>query len=364
MPSTSALVDSIYTRRVSAGECYPPDLVKSQSFYVAYPDFMKKALEERLGDSFSDYFEIHPDTAFGGNSDFSEMGEELGLRNFPLLIEESRNQVAKAFVDGRNGWHFNAAKYGIWDINFACKQGERELRSLQMSLYDTDYFTFNVMQSIYRKMRQDDQYQDIVKDMTEDLTPAKLHRYRAFLGALGVNALVILDDPKLGKVCVFAERSSMAADSKGKGTYHITMNEGLTLSDKDAFEGRVRLSNCLNRGLWEELGLTTDELAGQMTAMFRDLFLVKSSYQLGISATVQLTQMSFIELFQKVECAKDRKLEVGRLEPVGMDSDALEEFFQQHRFIPYSKYGSSPNQVGNIHRQIPSGYRSSPPRWK
>ena len=25
MPSTSTLVDSIYTRRVSAGECYPPD---------------------------------------------------------------------------------------------------------------------------------------------------------------------------------------------------------------------------------------------------------------------------------------------------------------------------------------------------
>ena len=29
-----------------------------------------------------------------------------------------------------------------------------------------------------------------------------------------------------------------------------------------------------------------------------------------------------------------------------------------------NKKGSSPNQVGNIHRQIPSGYRSSPPRWK
>ena len=29
MPSTSTLVDSIYTRRVSAGECYPSDLVKS-----------------------------------------------------------------------------------------------------------------------------------------------------------------------------------------------------------------------------------------------------------------------------------------------------------------------------------------------
>ncbi len=34
MPSTSTLVDSIYTRRVSAGECYPPDLVKSLFFNV------------------------------------------------------------------------------------------------------------------------------------------------------------------------------------------------------------------------------------------------------------------------------------------------------------------------------------------
>ena len=33
MPSTSTLVDSIYTRRVSAGECYPPDLVKSLILY-------------------------------------------------------------------------------------------------------------------------------------------------------------------------------------------------------------------------------------------------------------------------------------------------------------------------------------------
>ena len=33
MPSTSTLVDSIYTRRVSAGECYPPDLVKSLDIY-------------------------------------------------------------------------------------------------------------------------------------------------------------------------------------------------------------------------------------------------------------------------------------------------------------------------------------------
>ncbi len=30
----------------------------------------------------------------------------------------------------------------------------------------------------------------------------------------------------------------------------------------------------------------------------------------------------------------------------------------------YKEIGSSPNQVGNIHRQIPSGYRSSPPRRK
>ena len=40
MPSTSTLVDSIYTRRVSAGECYPPDLVKSQFFFVLFVPFV------------------------------------------------------------------------------------------------------------------------------------------------------------------------------------------------------------------------------------------------------------------------------------------------------------------------------------
>ena len=34
MPSTSTLVDSIYTRRVSAGECYPPDLMKSRQLIM------------------------------------------------------------------------------------------------------------------------------------------------------------------------------------------------------------------------------------------------------------------------------------------------------------------------------------------
>ncbi len=34
MPSTSTLVDSIYTRRVSAGECDPPDLVKSPKYII------------------------------------------------------------------------------------------------------------------------------------------------------------------------------------------------------------------------------------------------------------------------------------------------------------------------------------------
>ena len=37
MPSTSTLVDSIYTRRVSAGECYPPDLVKSPELFSGNP---------------------------------------------------------------------------------------------------------------------------------------------------------------------------------------------------------------------------------------------------------------------------------------------------------------------------------------
>ncbi len=48
MPSTSTLVDSIYTRRVSAGECDPPDLVKSLEIFVFFVLFvvLKESLKE------------------------------------------------------------------------------------------------------------------------------------------------------------------------------------------------------------------------------------------------------------------------------------------------------------------------------
>ena len=49
MPSTSTLVDSIYTRRVSAGECYPPDLVKSHKVYCARGEMENRIKEQQLG---------------------------------------------------------------------------------------------------------------------------------------------------------------------------------------------------------------------------------------------------------------------------------------------------------------------------
>ena len=309
-----------------------------QSFYIGFPQDLMDDLKEKYGDSFDRYFEIHADTAFDGVSGFGQMGEEVGIPDLPQLIEEARYEVARSFLDSEKGWHFNAGKYGVWAVDFARKWGGDESRSLQLSLYKTDYFTFNVTQTVYGKLKRDPRYRQIVEDMTTDITPRKLHKYRLFLSAFGVNAMVFLKNRAEGILCVLTERSTLAADTPGTGVYHVTMNEGLTLIDKDSEMDKVRLSTCLRRGLREELGLNDDVTTTRMTAEFHDLFLVKRSYQLGISASVVLDDMDFEELHGYWGRAKDRNLETRRLVAFSFDRKTVEKFFSRHDFIPYSRY--------------------------
>ena len=64
----------------------------------------------------------------------------------------------------------------------------------------------------------------------------------------------------------------------------------------------------------------------------------------------QFHQVFFEESFEGLDVMENGLL---NMDPREVDPEEINSIF-----------GSSPNQVGNIHRQIPSGYRSSPPRWK
>lgn len=310
-----------------------------RSFYIAFPKDLIGELRGKYGEEYEKYFEIHDDVALDGSANFESMAMETGIPNLQELIDVARHEVAEGFLNSNKGWHFNAGKYGVWDVEFARKWGEEESRSLQMTLYRTDYFTFNVTQKIYEMLKRDPGSRHIVDDMTTDITPKKLYKYRMFLSAFGVNAVVFLNSRTKGTVCILAERSILAADTPGSGVFHVTMNEGLTLIDKDNKKDKVRLSTCLRRGLYEELGLNDDVTTTRMKADFHDLFLVKSSYQLGISASVVLEDMDFEEFHGYwAFCAKDRNSETKSLAAINFDKKSIEDFLSRNEVIPYSKY--------------------------
>lgn len=308
--------------------------VKDQFFYISVPNDLIPELKRKYETQdieFDKFFLIHPDTGFDGASDFTEMGAKCKIGDLPELIEEARYEVAKSFIKSENGLYFNAKKYGVWSVDFTSKFGKKENRHLRLSLYHTDYFTFKVMQNIFKKI-------SVREDIVSDITPKKLNKYNLFLNSFGVNALLLLKDKNLGDICIFTERSILASDTNRSNIYHITMNEGLNQEDMDDLDGKVRLSNCLERGLWEELGLNNDYYAQDMTSDFHDLFLVKSSFQLGISASVFIKDMGFDDLYSRAEIAKDKKLEVGKLKPVNFEKKTIEKFLLKNEFIPYSKY--------------------------
>jgi hypothetical protein len=309
-------------------------IVKDQYFYISVPSELIPKLQNKYKTEaveFFEFFEIHPDTGFNGEDNFNEMAIQSGISDLPELIEVARHEVANSFLNSENGLYFNASKYGIWEIDFTSKFGKKETRHLSLSLYHTDYFTFKVTQNIFKKISERD-------DLTKDITPNKLKKYNLFLSSFGINALLLLKDKDMGDICIFSERSILASDTDRSNVYHITMNEGLNIDDKDDLEDKVRLSNCLERGFWEELGLNNDYYAQDMTADFHDLFLVKSSFQLGISASVFIKDMSFDDLYARAEIAKDKKLEVGKLKPVIFEKKIIEKFLTDNEFIPYSKY--------------------------
>jgi len=322
----------------TANEPYKPDSIdvspSGKSFYIAFPKERIDELEhvyKAENKSFQEFFDIHDDTSFSEGSDFKEISKECEITELPELIEEARQSVADHFINAKNGAYFNKGKYGVWDIKFTQRYGKKEERHLKISLYETDYFTHKVMRQVYKKVHNKYIF-------PSDVDVEYLHKYRAFLTSFGVNALVMLNDKKRGNIIILSERSILASETNQTNTYHITMNEGLNQDDIDNYEGKIRISNCLERGLWEELGLDNDIYAQKMTSEFHDLFLVRNVFEVGISASVFIDKMNFSELHSRAQIAKDKKLEIGKLVPINLKKNEIEKFLLKNNFIPYSRY--------------------------
>lgn len=247
-------------------------------------------------------------SSFLAYQDLSSMCEATGITGLERRVEEAIRVVADQLKEKSHGVRFNNKKYGIYDI-FTDRLGIDEHQGLQITLYDTDYFTHRVMKYVYRRMATDGcaDFQTLQGVQRGDIFgPRAQHDYRCLLTSLGVNALVIcrrlggareevmafgLSDT-MYRAIVFSRRSHEVAvgpnqEKSGVSPLHVTMNEGLSATDYEPINGAASLAGCLKRGLSEELGITDKILSQATKAAFLDVMLVRESFEIGITAVVE-----------------------------------------------------------------------------
>lgn len=322
-------------------------LAKDSAFFIPLPE----TLIERVSEA--DYpvdFESRPATWFGEElPSFSalqkrmrEYGEQAdiklpGLDTLLVKAREKAEKVVSARIES-GATIFNGKKYGIKKIAVTRTADEHENSVLTIHLYETDYFTYLVMGQLSRELTE------IELALPRTNSIQTLNNYYPFLTSLGVNALVVSttgDDQGKVALCL---RSGNIDNMNGEARWHVSMNEGLSVTDKVG--ERVYLDNCVQRGLEEELHVrlantSTKSGYAQGRVYFGDLFLVSETFEVGITA-VCLLDMPCVEIAEAHRKAKDGALESDSdLAFIDLNAAAAKKFIRENKTTEILEYALS-----------------------
>ncbi|MDN3562403.1 hypothetical protein [Vreelandella neptunia] len=300
---------------------------EKRCLYINMPKHLKDELrskEKELGYMDSQFTEFHEDTSFDGGSSFNDLVKITGIEELAKLIGKHRVLVGRKFLEATEGMIFNGDKYGVFNLRFT-RFGEEENPGVEIDLFKTDYFTHRVFRSIYHELKE--RGHEIAKANSDTFL-----NYRPFFTSFGVNCLLICDGGK-GKEVVLSKRSARVAGGKSK--YHITMNEGLSRTDKDPF-GKVDIELCFKRGLLEELGIDENIYQLAVKAAFYDFFLEMNNFEIGVSAVFEL-ELDFEKDIAPL-IARDKQLEVDSFIPLPMRKKEINKFVKENDFVPHGLY--------------------------
>lgn len=267
---------------------------------------------------------FHEDSSLDGNDTFEDIAELTKIINLPLLIEKHRKIVSEQYLDNYNGLIYNERKFGIDNIR-ETRFREKENIGIEIDLFETDYFTHRVFRSIYQELKE---INHPIKLADRD----NYLQYRPFLTSFGINTLLICKGES-GKEIVLSKRSSRVHGNTSR--YHITMNEGLSLVDKDIF-GTISIENLCKRGLKEELGIDENLFKYISKSAFYDLFLEKNKFEIGITSVVVM-DISFSKFIEPV-ISRDKSLEFDAFLTLPMKKVEIKEFIMHNEFVPHGLY--------------------------
>lgn len=314
--------ENIFTREASI-------LGRRKCLYIDAPEEVKIKIRKKqidFGYTEEQITKFNKDTSFDWSSNFKDIETSTGISNLCELIEKHRIIVGKNFLSSRNGALFNGIKYGIYALRFT-RLGANEDPGIEMDLFETDYFTHRVFRSIYHEL----------KDMKHEMThveSSNFIKYNPFLTSFGINCLLICNG-KNGREIVIGTRSARVHG--GDPRFHITMNEGLSQTDKDPF-GRISLEECFKRGLLEELGIDNKIYNLASKACLYDFFLERTNFEIGLSAAFEIN-LSFENSISKL-ISRDKSLETDKFTTIPLKKNDISAFLNEHKnaFIPHGLY--------------------------
>lgn len=305
------------------------NLGRPKGLFISFPEKQLEELRKReaeAGYSGIQRAQFRPDESFNGTSDFSELAEITGIEDLVERINKNKAAVANDFISKSSGFHFNGEKYGIFDFR-QTRFGEDEEPGVEINLFRTDYFTHRVFRSIYRDLKAEGHEISKVRYWDDDFL-----KYRPFLTSFGINAVLICEGIK-GREIVLSKRSTKVSGENS--LYHVTMNEGLSQTDKDAF-GRVDLELCFKRGLLEELGIDDDLYHLALRTAFYDFFLDKRNLEIGLSAVFEI-DVNFTTEIEPLT-GRDKNYESAGFQTIPLHTKQIARFVSAHDFVPHGLY--------------------------
>ena len=294
-----------------------------KKFFISFPEEKKHLLSREI--KFHD-----GNCSFDGSSSFQDLSSQTGIYDLEPLINQKREIVAEDLIHKRNGCMFNEVKYGVYDVIIGERVGDDEEPIAKIITFETDFFTFRVMNLVFQDLKQRNH------DIARVSSMADFRKYNCFSCAIGLHTIIGIDSERFGQEdLIISKRSNNTIDYHNK--YHISVSEGMCLQDYNPSTGRVQLHNCLYRGIEEELGiLREDYMEYNAEFAYWDILLNRDTYDFEISCYIRFKKLYFRDVQAKM--GKDKTFEVSRFETVPANKKAIEEFIEEHDFMPQGLY--------------------------
>lgn len=235
-------------------------------------------------------------------------------KNIEVAKEEAKNHIA---ARDAAGWPvFNGRKFGVSRIRRS-RSPEYEFHRLVVNIYETDYFTSLFAKRLYSQLNPDFKLRI---DRNHDLS-----RYSGLLASFGFDILLFLPHRGVPHLLLAKRSMNVSEASTFGGLWHVSMNEGLSTSDR--FDSEFDSSSTFYRGFDEELNLRQSSIN---RAELFEPSLQYANFEIGITGAAY-TPLEMEDLCRHAELAADIVLETDRLSAIPATSEEISRFLHDDR---------------------------------